>query len=99
LAQPLHGDDLADRAHMSPSSFRQHFHALTGVSPLQYQKQLRLQEARQLMLNENFDAGSAAGHVGYESVSQFNREYSRMFGAPPHRDITHMRARLRDRPA
>jgi AraC-like DNA-binding protein len=59
---------------MSPSTFRQHFRALTGVSPLQYQKQLRLQEARQLMLNENLDAGSAAGRVGYESASQFSRE-------------------------
>ena len=76
---------------MSPSTFRQHFRALTGVSPLQYQKQLRLQEARQLMLNENLDAGSAAVHVGYESASQFSREYSRLFGAPPQRDITRMR--------
>jgi len=91
FAQPLHGDDLADRAHMSPSTFRQHFRALTGVSPLQYQKQLRLQEARQLMLNENLDAGSAAGRVGYESASQFSREYSRLFGAPPQRDVTRMR--------
>ena len=64
FVQPLHGDELADRAHMSPSTFRQHFRALTGVSPLQYQKQLRLQEARQLMLNENLDAGSAGGRVG-----------------------------------
>jgi AraC-like DNA-binding protein len=91
FAQPLHGDDLADRAHMSPSTFRQHFRALTGVSPLQYQKQLRLHEARQLMLNENLDAGSAAGRVGYESASQFSREYSRLFGAPPQRDVTRMR--------
>jgi AraC-like DNA-binding protein len=88
---PLRGDDLADRAHMSASTFRQHFRALTGVSPLQYQKQLRLQEARQLMLNENLDAGSAAVHVGYESASQFSREYSRLFGAPPQRDIARMR--------
>lgn len=91
FVQPLHGDDLADRAHMSPSTFRQHFRALTGVSPLQYQKQLRLQEARQLMLNENLDAGSAGGRVGYESPSQFSREYSRLFGAPPQRDVTRMR--------
>jgi AraC-like DNA-binding protein len=91
FVEPLKGDDLADRAHMSPSTFRQHFRALTGVSPLQYQKQLRLQEARQLMLNENLDASSAAGHVGYESASQFSREYSRLFGAPPQRDITRMR--------
>ena len=91
FVQALKGDDLADRAHMSPSTFRQHFRALTGVSPLQYQKQLRLQEARQLMLNENLDAGSAAVRVGYESASQFSREYSRLFGAPPQRDITRMR--------
>jgi AraC-like DNA-binding protein len=91
FAQPMQGEDLADRAHMSPSTFRQHFRALTGLSPLQYQKQLRLQEARQLMLNENLDAGSAAVHVGYESASQFSREYSRLFGAPPQRDVTRMR--------
>jgi transcriptional regulator GlxA family with amidase domain len=91
FVQALHGDDLADRAHMSPSTFRQHFRTLTSVSPLQYQKQLRLQEARQLMLNENLDAGSAAGRVGYESASQFSREYSRLFGAPPQRDVTRLR--------
>ena len=91
FVHPLKGDDLADRAHMSPSTFRQHFRALTGVSPLQYQKQLRLQEARQLMLNENLDAGSAAVRVGYESASQFSREYSRLFGDPPQRDIKRMR--------
>ena len=91
FVQALHGDELAERAHMSPSTFRQHFRALTGVSPLQYQKQLRLQEARQLMLNENLDAGGAGGRVGYESPSQFSREYSRLFGAPPQRDVTRMR--------
>src|SRR5205814_2220747 len=62
-----------------------------GLSPLQYQKQLRLQEARQLMLNQNLDAGSAAGRVGYESASQFSREYNRLFGSPPQRDIKRMR--------
>src|SRR5712691_6282157 len=91
FVQALHGDDLADRAHMSPSTFRQHFRTLTGLSPLQYQKQLRLQEARQLMLNQNLDAGGAAGRVGYESASQFSREYSRLFGEPPQRDIKRMR--------
>ena len=91
FVEALHGDDLTDRAHMSPSTFRQHFRALTGLSPLQYQKQLRLQEARQLMLNQNLDAGSAAGRVGYESASQFNREYNRLFGAPPQRDVKRMR--------
>jgi AraC-like DNA-binding protein len=91
FVEALHGDDLADRAHMSPSTFRQHFRNLTGLSPLQYQKQLRLQEARQLMLNQNLDAGSAAGRVGYESASQFSREYNRLFGAPPQRDIKRLR--------
>jgi AraC-like DNA-binding protein len=91
FVESLRIDDVAHRAHMSPSTFRQHFRTLTGVSPLQYQKQLRLQEARQLMLNENLDAGSAALRVGYESPSQFSREYSRLFGAPPLRDIGRMR--------
>jgi AraC-like DNA-binding protein len=91
FVETLHGDDLADRAHMSPSTFRHHFRALTGLSPLQYQKQLRLQEARQLMLNQNLDASSAAGQVGYESASQFSREYSRLFGDPPQRDIKRLR--------
>lgn len=84
-------DDLATKAHMSPSTFRQHFRAVTGMSPLQYLKNLRLQDARQLMLNENLDASSAAVRVGYESASQFSREYSRLFGEPPNRDIRRMR--------
>jgi len=92
FTQALQVDDLAARAHMSPTTFRQHFRAITGVSPLQYQKQLRLQEARQLMLNQNLDAGNAGGLVGYESTSQFSREYSRLFGAPPQRDIRRMRS-------
>ena len=87
----LHVEDLAERTHMSPSTFRQHFRAITGMSPLQFQKQLRLQEARQLMLNQSLDAGNAGGRVGYESASQFSREYSRLFGAPPQRDIKRMR--------
>jgi AraC-like DNA-binding protein len=87
----LHVDDLAARTHMSPSTFRLHFRAITGMSPLQFQKQLRLQEARQLMLNQSLDAGNAGGRVGYESASQFSREYSRLFGAPPQRDIKRMR--------
>jgi len=91
FTQALHVDELADRAHMSPSTFRQHFHAITGISPLQFQKQLRLQEARQLMLNQNLDASNAGGLVGYESPSQFSREYSRLFGSPPQRDVRRMR--------
>lgn len=92
-------DDLAAKAHMSPSSFRQHFRAVVGVSPLQYLKNLRLLDARQLMLNENLDAGSAALRVGYESASQFSREYSRLFGEPPNRDVKRVResAWARDR--
>lgn len=91
FVKPVEGSELAGRANMSPSTFRQHFRALTGLSPLQYQKQLRLQEARQLMLAQNIDAGSAAVNVGYESASQFSREYSRLFGEPPQRDIARMR--------
>jgi AraC-like DNA-binding protein len=91
FTQALRVDDLADRTHMSPSTFRQHFRAITGMSPLQFQKQLRLQEARQLMLNQSLDAGNAGGLVGYESASQFSREYSRLFGAPPQRDIRRVR--------
>ncbi|ATV17931.1 AraC family transcriptional regulator [Pseudomonas avellanae] len=91
FCQTLRMDDLAATAHMSPSTFRQHFRAVTGMSPLQYQKQLRLQAARHLMLSENVDASSAGGLVGYESSSQFSREYSRLFGEPPQRDIKRMR--------
>jgi AraC-like DNA-binding protein len=93
--KPLDVDNFAARAHMSPSTFRQHFRSITGTSPLQYQKQLRLQEARQLMVNQNTDAGRAGGLVGYESASQFSREYSRLFGAPPREDVKRMRPGLR----
>jgi len=89
--QPLRIDDLAAQARMSTSTFHHHFRAMTALSPLQYQKQLRLQEARRLMLAEHVDAGTAAFQVGYESPSQFSREYSRMFGAPPLRDISTLR--------
>ena len=90
--RPIQMDELAMRAHISPSTFDQHFRDISGMSPLQYQKQLRLQEARQLMLNESIDASIAGQRVGYESVSQFNREYSRLFGEPPQRDIRRLRA-------
>lgn len=83
-------DDLAEKAHMSPSTFRQHFRAVVGISPLQYVKNLRLQNARQLMINDDLDASSAALRVGYESPSQFSREYRRLFGEPPSRDIKRM---------
>lgn len=87
-------DELAAGAHMSPSTFRQHFRDIAGMSPLQYQKQLRLQAARQLMLNEKLEASVAGMRVGYESVSQFSREYSRLFGDPPQRDIRRLRMSL-----
>jgi len=85
--QPLKVEDLASRAGMSASTFHHHFRSLTAMSPLQYQKWMRLNEARQLMLVQRMDAASAAFQVGYESPSQFSREYSRQFGAPPMRDI------------
>ena len=89
--QPLRIDDLAARVHMSTSAFHHHFRRLTAMSPLQYQKWLRLNEARRLMLTEHLNAATAAFQVGYESPSQFSREYGRMFGAPPLRDITSLR--------
>jgi AraC-like DNA-binding protein len=91
FSQQLRIDDLAEQAHMSTSSFHNHFRSLTSLSPLQYQKHLRLQEARRLMLAEHLDATTAAFRVGYESSSQFSREYSRLFGVPPLRDITGLR--------
>lgn len=91
FTQQLRIDDLASQARMSTSSFHNHFRSMTAQSPLQYQKHLRLHEARRLMLAESLDAASAAFQVGYESPSQFSREYNRLFGAPPLRDITKLR--------
>jgi AraC-like DNA-binding protein len=91
FTQPLRIDDLAAQASMSSSTFHHHFRSMTALSPLQYQKQLRLQEARRLMLAERMDAANAAFQVGYESPSQFSREYNRLFGAPPLRDISKLR--------
>ncbi len=85
--QPIRIDALADMAGMGESTLHHHFRALTAMSPLQYQKHLRLHEARRLMIAERIDAGSAALRVGYESATQFNREYRRLFGAPPKTDI------------
>lgn len=90
-ARPLRIEDLASHVQMSPSTLHHHFRQLTAMSPLQYQKWLRLNEARQLMLNGRLEAASAAFQVGYESASQFSREYSRLFGAPPKRDIEGLR--------
>lgn len=79
-------DELADRFYMSSATLRQHFRKVTGMSPLQYQKQLRLQQARHLLFNQHLEIGHAADLVGYESLSQFSREYARLFGATPLKD-------------
>jgi AraC-like DNA-binding protein len=91
-AKPLRVEDLAEIAGMGVSTLHHHFRVLTSMSPLQYQKQLRLHAARMRMLVDGLDATSAAFEVGYESASQFNREYSRFFGQPPMRDIRTLRA-------
>jgi AraC-like DNA-binding protein len=91
FAAPLRIEDLARQASMSSSTFHHHFRSVTALSPLQFQKQLRLREARRLMLAEHADAATAAFQVGYESPSQFSREYNRLFGAPPLRDISNLR--------
>jgi AraC-like DNA-binding protein len=91
-AKPLRVEDLAQIAGMGISTLHHHFRVLTAMSPLQYQKQLRLQAARERMLVNGLDAASAAFEVGYESASQFNREYSRFFGQPPMRDIRTLRS-------
>jgi AraC-like DNA-binding protein len=96
-ALPLKIEDLASRVSMSVSSLHHHFKAITAMSPMQYQKQLRLQEARRLMLEDMLDAGSAGHQVGYESQSQFSREYARQFGEPPLRDVGRVRRSLMDR--
>ena len=90
-AKPLHIEELALIARMGVSTLHHQFRAITAMSPLQYQKQLRMQAARQRMLMDGLDATSAAFEVGYESVSQFNREYSRLFGQPPMRDVKNLR--------
>lgn len=90
--KPIAIAELAAEAGMSVSAFHQHFKTITSMSPLQYQKQLRLQEARRLILSAAVDAATAAHRVGYDSASQFSREYSRLFGAPPMRDAQRLRA-------
>jgi len=92
--EPFSINALTDEAKMSPSTLHEHFKGVTSMSPLQYQKLLRLQEARRLILSQSLDAAEAAYAVGYESPSQFSREYKRTFGAPPGRDL----ARLRNTP-
>jgi len=94
LAQALRMDDLAQELGMSVSSFHHHFKSVTAMSPLQFQKQIRLQEARRLMLGEDLDAASAGFRVGYEDPAYFSREYKKLFGAPPQRDIAKLRNHL-----
>lgn len=89
--QTLSIETIASDLAMSVSSFHHHFKTVTAMSPLQFQKQLRLQEARRLMLGENLDAASAAYRVGYDDASHFNREYKRLFGLPPMRDVERLR--------
>ncbi|HIF5541774.1 TPA: AraC family transcriptional regulator N-terminal domain-containing protein [Vibrio parahaemolyticus] len=91
FVKPLSVGDLASYTGMSKSSFYTHFRSMTSMTPLQFQKKLRLSEARRLMLTENLDAMAATFKVGYESPSQFSREYSRLFGAPPSKDIKSLR--------
>jgi len=87
FSRPVKVEELASKAGLSVSAFHNHFRSMTAMSPLQFQKKMRLNEARRLMLTEHLDASKAAFEVGYESPSQFSREYSRLFGAPPMRDI------------
>jgi AraC-like DNA-binding protein len=87
FSKPLRIEGLAQHVGMSPSSFHHHFKAVTAMSPLQYQKQLRLNEARRLIVVDRLDVASASLRVGYQSPSQFTREYSRLFGCPPRRDV------------
>ncbi|HXM61490.1 MAG TPA: AraC family transcriptional regulator [Terriglobales bacterium] len=95
FSQPMKVEDLAGLVHMSVSSFHEHFKSVTSMSPLHYQKVLRLQEARRLMLSTIMDAGTASQHVGYLSASQFSREYSRFFGSAPTKDIARLRQETR----
>ena len=91
FSQPMKVEDLAELLHMSVSSFHEHFKSVTSMSPLHYQKVLRLQEARRLMFSSMMDAGMASERVGYLSASQFSREYSRLFGNAPSKDIARLR--------
>ena len=94
LDEPLKIENIAQELGMSVSGFHHHFKSVTAMSPLQFQKQIRLQEARRLMLGEDLDAASAGFRVGYEDPAYFSREYKKLFGAPPQRDIAKLRSRL-----
>jgi transcriptional regulator GlxA family with amidase domain len=89
--EPLQVDALAKKVNMATSTFHRHFREVTTLSPLQFQKRLRLYEAQRLMLVENEDTAIAALAVGYESPTQFNREYKRLFGEPPHRHVNRLK--------
>lgn len=89
--RPLRIEDLARELGMSVSSLHHHFKAITAMSPLQFQKQLRLQEARHLMFNQDLDAASTAYRLGYHDAAHFNREYKSLFGVPPMRDVQRLR--------
>jgi len=89
--QPLYVEDMAQQIGMSVSGFHHHFKAVTAMSPLQFQKQLRFQEARRLMLGEGLDVATAGHRVGYDDTAHFSREYKRFFGAPPLRDVERLR--------
>jgi AraC-like DNA-binding protein len=91
IDEPLRIENIARELGMSVSGFHHHFKSVTAMSPVQYQKQLRLQEARRLMLGENMDVASAGFRVGYEDPSYFSRDYKKLFGAPPQRDIARLR--------
>jgi AraC-like DNA-binding protein len=91
FTRPFRIETIARAAHMSPSAFHHHFKVVTAISPLQYQQRLRLQEARRLLLGDGLDAAEAGYRVGYESPSQFSREYRRLFGRPPRRDLVSLR--------
>jgi AraC-like DNA-binding protein len=94
FSQPMRVEELAELVNMSASSFHEHFRSVTSMSPLQYQKTLRLQEARHLMLSARMDASAASQRVGYLSASQFSREYSRFFGSAPSKDMAQMRQEM-----
>lgn len=94
FAQPLRVEELAAEARMSTSSLYDYFKEVTGMSPIQFQKQIRLQEARRLLFSGSTDAAEAAFQVGYESPSHFSREYARMFGMPPVRDVRRLRSSM-----
>ena len=91
-ARKIRMEELAREMHMSPSSMHSWFRSVTSMSPLQFQKQIRLHNARRLMFSESLDAASASRRVGYQSASQFSREYRRFFGAPPLKDVERLRS-------